>query len=120
MKDRIWEADYRGRTLRVVNRWALRPPRMNETLEVEGREVAARRGGFVRLRATLRAAVGLEGTTRRDEARIAQRAGSPRTGCHVLADGELVGGEVGNRLQYPVPEIARSQVETGEGDGSIP
>ena len=96
----------------MTNAWTLLPPRTLERLEVDGVAVAEGRLGWTGSFATLSARVDLGGRSRHLEARLAQ-AGAFSIGCHVLVDGELVGGDVHSDIVHPTPERARELHEQG-------
>lgn len=113
MKDKVWETQYEGKTLRVTNRVSFFPPRTSEHLQVDGETVNENRGGFLRMNSTLRTQLDLGGSTKQIEVRIAQKEGSLQTGCHILVDGVIVGGDIDNKLKYPDPGVAKALYAQG-------
>lgn len=71
MKEKTWEAEWRGRTIRVINRTSFLPPRTSEALEVDGKLVAETRSGLTQMFATVREDIDFQGETKPVEARFA-------------------------------------------------
>lgn len=113
MKNKTWDVDYGGRRIRVINRISILPPRTSEAMEVDGAIVAEGKGGFLRTFAILKADVDFNGVRKQVEARIAQKVGSAKTGCHILVDRELVGGDLEAKLSMPDPDTAKKQYAQG-------
>ncbi|MDR4469864.1 MAG: hypothetical protein MRJ68_16465 [Nitrospira sp.] len=107
MRDKSWEAEHCGRRIRITNRLSFLPPHTSEVLEVDGVVVKENKGGFLRMFSVLERDVEFAGVKKHVEARIAQKVGSYRTGCHILVDGVLVGGDIGVQLNLPDLEAAK-------------
>ncbi len=113
MKDKVWELTYEGRLIRAVNRCSLFPPRTSERLEVDGEVIDQNNGGFLRMFSILRGTVDFAGVKRVVEARIASKRSGLSTGCHILVDDVLVGGDTRRTLQIPDAELAQRQLKKG-------
>lgn len=113
MKPKHWCIEYEGHAIRVTNGFSLRPPFTYERLEVDGVTVAEGRLGLLAQFATLNARVDLGGRSRHLEARIGTQLGGVTTGCHVLIDGEAIGGDLDVEIDHPAPEQAREAFLNG-------
>jgi hypothetical protein len=113
MKDKIWDIEHGGRRIRVINRISILPPRTSEALEIDGKLVAENQGNLLRMFSILGAEVEFHGTRKQVEARIAQKVGIPRTGCHILVNDELVGGDIETSLALPDLDAAKKQYAQG-------
>jgi hypothetical protein len=108
MKDKIWEIEFGGRQIRVINRFSIFPPRHGEYLEVDGQLVAKGNGGLLSEFAIIVAQVDFAGVERQVEVRIAEvKRRFCRVGCHILIDGQLVGGDTSEILLLPELDHAR-------------
>lgn len=111
MKDKVWEVDFDGHKIRAINKISIFPPRTSEVLEVDDTVIKHVKGSFFRMHSTIKTTYDFSGVERKVEARMAQKTGSVRTGCQVLIDGDLVGGD--DVIQYPDPEKDKKQFEKG-------
>lgn len=113
MSDKIWEVDHQGRRIRVTNRISFVPPRTSEVLEVDGTIVKENKGSFLHMFSILESDVEFGGTKKHVEVQIAQKVGGFQTGCHILVNDELVGGDTGVQLNVPDLETAKKQYAQG-------
>ncbi len=111
MKDKVWEIDFDGHKIKAINKCSFFPPRTSEVLEIDGVVIEHTKGNLFKFYTTIVAKHYFSGVEREVEVRIAQKRGSLRTGCQVLIDGDLVGGD--KAIQYPDPEEAKEQLEKG-------
>lgn len=109
MKDKVWEIDFDGHKIKAINKFSFFPPCTSEILEIDGVVIEHTKGSLCRSYQTIIAKHYFSGVEREIEVRIAQKWGSLRTGCQVLIDGDLVGGD--KAIQYPDPEEAKEQLE---------
>lgn len=113
MKPKHWSVEHEGHLIRATNQHLLWPPFTRERLEVDGVTVAEGKLGAVSHFATLSARVELAGRPRHVEARLGNKLGRLVTGCHLLVDGELIGGDADEEIDHPTPEQAREEFEGG-------
>jgi hypothetical protein len=113
MRDKVWQLEHGGRRVRVTNRVSLLPPRTSEALQIDDEVAAENHGNVLRTFSVLGCDAEFAGMKKRVEARIARKAGGFGTGCHILVDGELVGGDVWAKLALPDLEAARKQYQRG-------
>jgi len=113
MSDKSWETEHCGRRIRITNRLSFLPPHTSEVLEVDGAVVKENKGSFLRMFSVLESDVEFAGVKKHVEARIAQKVNGFRTGCHILVDGKLVGGDTKVQLNMPDLETAKNQYAHG-------
>lgn len=113
MRDKSWETEHCGRRIRITNRLSFIPTHTSEVLEVDGAVVKENKGSFLRMFSVLESDVEFAGVKKHVEARIAQKVGSLLMGCHILVNGELVGGDVGVQLNLPDLEAAKKLYAQG-------
>lgn len=110
MKNKIWEAKFEDRNIRIINQASIFPFRNREFLEVDGQLVATGKGRLLAEFVIIKALVEFSGVTRQVEVRIAGLKGRFfTTGCHILIDGMLVGGDTEKTLILPNIAEARTR-----------
>ncbi|MFZ4985066.1 MAG: hypothetical protein ACOYLF_06355 [Blastocatellia bacterium] len=110
MKNKIWEAEFEGRNIRITNRASMFPFHNRECLEVDDQLVATGKARLLAEFVIIKALVEFSGVTRQVEVRIAGLKGRFfTTGCHILIDGMLVGGDTERTLILPDIAEARTR-----------
>jgi len=103
MGTKSWTADYQGHRITVRNHFQWLPMKTWESLEISGRPEIRQAGGLFRGAAIMFAPLDTDAGAVRLEVRLAQVVGGVRTGCHILVDGKLIGGDTDKELNYPDP-----------------
>ena len=98
-----WTANYKGHRITVRNHIQWFPPKTWESVDVDDKPAVRHDGSLFRAAATLFAQLGTGAAPALLEVRIAQVVGSTRAGCHILVDGELVGGDTDKKLRFADP-----------------
>jgi len=111
MKDKIWTIEFKGHTIKVINKLSFFPPKTSELLEIDDVMIKEVKGSMFRLNSTIFTRYDFSGKEHEVEARIAQKTGSNSTGCQVFIDGEFIGGD--ECIQYPDPKKIEEQLEKG-------
>ena len=113
MKATAWTATVDGHEIRAINHYSLLPPRTRETLEIDGVQVAEGCLGWFATNASLNVRADLGGQSRHIEARLGAKVPMPFVGCHILVDGERVGGDVDSAIAAPDAEEAAKEHRLG-------
>lgn len=101
---REWSFEWEGHTVLVRN-WTRRW-RTGEELLVDGVLIDANESSVLgRTFAHLGGVVSLGGRRHTVEALLGQGQGRLRVCCHILVDGNLVGGDVGTKMALPVDDL---------------
>ena len=111
MKDKTWSVEYRGHSIRAINKLSFFPLKTSELLEIDGVLIKEVKGSMFRLNSTIFAKHNFSGEEHEVEIRIALKKGGAGTGCQILIDGELIGGD--EAIQYPDPRLAEGQIKKG-------
>lgn len=111
MKDKIWEVDYQGYSIRVANKFSLFPPATSENLNINNVAIKHNQSSLFSTSSTLIATYRFHGIEKKVEARLAQKTGSVTTGAQIYINNEYIGGD--KSICYPDPERAVKQYQKG-------
>jgi hypothetical protein len=111
MKDKVWEIEYEGSLIRIINKISLIPPKTSEVLIIDDVEIEIVKGSFLRMDSTITSCHRFNDKEKNIEIRIAQKKGGFGTGAQLYIDGEFVGGD--KSIQYLDPEKTLKQYQNG-------
>lgn len=111
MKDKVWEIEYEGSLIRIINKISLFPPKTSEVLIIDGELIEHVKGGFLRMTSTITVTHNFNDVAKAVEVRIAPTTSWLRTGAQLYINGEFIGGD--KAIQYLEPDKALKQYKKG-------
>ena len=102
MFNKTWSVQYKDTQIAVTNQHALLPPKSRKTLSIDGQLVHERDSHMLQHQTYLAAPLNDEQGQSLIEALIAP-AGFFGVGCHIYADGQLIGGDTTKKLHAHFP-----------------
>jgi hypothetical protein len=92
MKDRVWEVDYQGHTIRATNTFSISPLYTSEALEIDGKQIDCD-DGLSRLYSNLMANCTINGKQRLIEVCLGQNLHRFSVGAKIYVDNIQIGGD---------------------------
>jgi hypothetical protein len=111
--NKVWELEYQGHKIKVIDKFSLFTLKTSEYLEIDGKIVAKNKGSNMRTISTLVHKIDINGKETFIEARIALKTYGSSTGCHILINGDLVGGDKKSKIQFTDHETSKRILEKG-------
>jgi len=111
MKERTWEADYKGHTLKVTSTNSILKRKSSLIFEIDGLAVAQTERSILDLFSTLITKENIDGKGSVIEARVAQKYRSFSEGCQIFVNGTQIGGDY--IILYPDPMNTEKHFEMG-------
>jgi hypothetical protein len=100
-----WSTQFGDHQIKVSNHTTWLPPRTWETIEIDGVERVRQQGSIMlRLSSTMYCNIETDSGPTLIEVRIAQLVGSLHAGCHIIANGTVIGGDLRGKLNYQEPQ----------------
>lgn len=113
MISKVWELEYQGHKIKVTEKLSILMLKTSEYLEIDGKIVAETKGSNRRTISTLVHKIDINGNETLVEARIALKKYSPSTGCHILINGDIVGGDKKSKILFTDHETSKRIFEKG-------
>jgi hypothetical protein len=110
MKDKVWDIEYQGHHIRVINKVSFLPPKTSEVLEVDNVIVVDKSGSFLRTYSSIFTHYDFNGIARNIEVRFAPKK-KIMVGCQIFVDNIQVGGD--RSIAYPDPLQISQQLAAG-------
>lgn len=107
---KVWDLEYQGHRIRIINKFSFFPLKTSEILEIDGIVIKNHLGNFLDSYSTILTNYNFNGIDQAVEVRIAQKI-LPTMGCQVFIDGKQIGGD--RYLRYPDPQKISQQLKEG-------
>ena len=111
MGQKTWTKQHKGHEIKVTNYGSVLRWSSWESIQVDGVEIARNQGGMLRPSSYFNETLSLNGEETKLEVLIGSHGFS--SACQIYLDGELAGGDVQARLNFPMPEEWREMRSKG-------